>query len=83
MPRDVVFHEFVRLLEKYQGDYLRQLSDAVAGIVHSIFSGPLPPSKTFTIEVVEQAQILEQPKGSSQLLRLIDPTLVPSSSDAG
>jgi len=70
-PTDDVFVEFVSLLEQSQGLVLRQFSDAVLNVVDSIIRGTVLHSGTFPIENVEQRQILELPKGSSQLLRLL------------
>lgn len=63
--------EFIALLEKSQGDTLREFSAAVSRIVDPFLYGTLPQHEPFALEKVEPTEILEHSKGSQALLRLI------------
>jgi hypothetical protein len=65
----------VALVNKAQGDMIRKFSLAVEDIVLSIFNGTLPSLSKFPIENVERGQILSQPKGSDELLKLLSSSL--------
>lgn len=71
MLSEDTFRDFVRLLDQSQGYILHPFSKAASDIVDSIFRGTLDPSRTFIIEYVERTRILEQPKGSPELLKLL------------
>jgi hypothetical protein len=70
-PSDEAFKECVQLLDQAQGGVIKRLSLAVDGIVSSIFHGTLSNLSPFSIEKVELAQILSQPKGSDELFKLL------------
>jgi hypothetical protein len=72
LPEDI-FNKFVHILEQYQGDILRNFSDAVKPIVEGVFYGKMSLSTPLPIENIQQQQILEQPKGSAKLLELLKP----------
>ncbi|XTI88220.1 hypothetical protein V2W45_1237018 [Cenococcum geophilum] len=72
LPEDI-FNKFVHILEKYQGDILRDFSDAVKPIVEGVFYGKMCRFTPLPIENIQQQQILEQPKGSAKLLELLKP----------
>jgi hypothetical protein len=59
------------LVNKAQGDTIRKFSLAIEDVVLSIFNGSLSDLSKFPIENVERVQILSQPKGSDQLLKLL------------
>jgi hypothetical protein len=63
------------LLNKAQGDTIRKFSLAIEAIVLSIFHGTLSGLSKFPIENVERVQILSQPKGSDELLKLLSSAL--------
>jgi hypothetical protein len=71
LPSDKTFQNCVELLNKEQGDTIRRFSLAIEGVVLSIFNGTLSGSSKFPIENVERVQILSQPKGSDELLKLL------------
>jgi hypothetical protein len=71
LPTDKTFQDCIELLNKTQGDTIRKFSLAVEGVVLSIFEGTLSGLSAFPIENVERAQILSQPKGSDELLKLL------------
>jgi hypothetical protein len=50
---------------------IREFSSAIDDVVLSIFNGTLPDLSKFPIENVERGQILSQPKGSAELLKLL------------
>jgi hypothetical protein len=54
---------------------IRRFSLAIEDVVLSIFNGTLSGSSKFPIENVERVQILSQPKGSDELLKLLSSAL--------
>ncbi|KAH8693393.1 hypothetical protein GQ44DRAFT_551081, partial [Phaeosphaeriaceae sp. PMI808] len=68
---DPVFERLVKLLDRYQGDVLRQFTEVVGKILETIFSSALSNTEPFVIESVDKEKILCLPKGSTQLLELI------------
>jgi hypothetical protein len=65
------FKGFVLRLDQLQGDVLRATSKAVSKVVKAIFQGELDRPTSFGIERPGQTQIVEYPRGSQKLLRLI------------
>jgi hypothetical protein len=75
LPSDKTFQHCVELLDNEQGDTIRKFSSAIEGVVSSIFNGTLSGLSKFPIENVERVQILSQPKGSDELLKLLSSAL--------
>ncbi|OCL08487.1 hypothetical protein AOQ84DRAFT_293047 [Glonium stellatum] len=72
LPEEI-FNKFVHVLNHHQGEMLRSFSNAVEPIVKSVFYGGMSLRSPLPIENVQQQQILEQPKGSVELLDLLRP----------
>jgi hypothetical protein len=53
---------------------IRKFSSVIEDVVMSIFTGTLPDLSKFPIENIERGQILSQPKGSAELLKLLSTT---------
>jgi hypothetical protein len=68
---DEAFRWFVQLLDKLQGNLLREASKATISIVMAIFQGHLDPSEQFGIEQLEEEVIIRHPKGSPSILERI------------
>lgn len=60
------------LLKDTQEAWIRDFSIAVAPIVKGLLRGTLVRSAAFPLERIEQFQILQFPKGSRDLLALIN-----------
>jgi hypothetical protein len=71
---DDAFKWFIQYLDNSQGDLLREVGEAVSGVVKDIFQGTLDPCKRFGIEQVAQSGIIEHPKGSPKILEYINKT---------
>jgi hypothetical protein len=71
LPSDSTFQGCVDLINKAQGDMIRNLSFAIEDMVRGIFNGTLLSLSKFPIENIERGQILSQPKGSDELLKLL------------
>jgi hypothetical protein len=54
---------------------IRNFSSAVENVVLSIFNGTLSETSKFSIENIGRDQIISQPKGSDQLLKLLSSPL--------
>ncbi|KAH8728850.1 hypothetical protein GQ44DRAFT_608035, partial [Phaeosphaeriaceae sp. PMI808] len=68
---DLVFEHLVELLDHNQGDMLRQFVEVVGKIVATTYSSTLSSTEPFAIESIDKERILNFPKDSKQLLRLI------------
>lgn len=69
--RDSAFKPLVDYINERFGSVLRETSEAVKGVVEAIFNEETDPADVFAIERCEQAQIIQYPRGSPELLRLI------------
>lgn len=69
--REDRFEQAVELLDKTQGEWIRQCSKAVAPIIACVLSETLSSSPQFTLERARLGRILQLPKGSQELLALI------------
>lgn len=68
---DYIFKLFVEYLDKRLGTVLRKTSRVVEDVVDAIFNEETDPADKFAIERCEQAQIIQYPRGSPELLQLI------------
>ncbi|PQE33781.1 Ribonuclease III protein [Rutstroemia sp. NJR-2017a WRK4] len=68
---DKYLRNFVQHLDVSLGSLLRQMSTLVDDIVVKILERTIDHSKRFAIEDLEPDQIIEHPRGSPELLRLI------------
>ena len=66
-----MFTLFLLCLDHLQGEYLRVISNAVSKIVTALFHDTLDPSIIYALEQVAPSQILENRKGSYELVNLI------------
>lgn len=66
------FLKTMSTLESSQGDILRSFSAAALNIMNSVHQHPAQQCATFRLEETETSQILEQPKNSPGLLRLLE-----------
>jgi len=68
---DAAFKKLVSILDQFQGHLLRNFGNAIHDVVDGIFRGTLDHSNSFAIENLKRTQIIQQPKGSPQLLSLL------------
>lgn len=68
---DYIFKLFVEYLDKRLGIVLRKTSKAVEDVVDAIFNEETDPADGFAIERCEQAQIIQYPRSSPELLQVI------------
>lgn len=59
------------VLDEHEGVLLRDLCNAATQIVDGIFYRTIDTSTRFVIENVESEQIMDSPKGSSRLPKLL------------
>lgn len=74
-PTDSEYAKFVDILDKSQGDLLRNLSMAVLPTVQALTFGGVHEQRVFDIEKMTVADIVKYPKGSSAFLELIGKVL--------
>lgn len=67
---DNQFKRFLVHLDELFGDYLREISIAVAEVVEFVFNGG-DHFREFSIERCEQTQIVQHPRGSLNLLQMM------------
>lgn len=70
-PNETDFNLFLDILEESQGGLLRQFSNAADKIVRHLIYEDMNYPEPFHLEVVEAKEILEHPKGSPGLLRIL------------
>ena len=68
--KDDQFSEFLEILERTQGDFLKSLGDVASKVVEAFFSGVLPQHPLFRLEVTPQEEILAMTKGSEAIKAL-------------
>lgn len=71
MP-ETTFLKAMSTLESSQGNILRSFSAAALKIMNSLLQHPAQQCATFRLEETETSQILDQPKNSPGLLRLLE-----------
>ena len=59
------------VLDQYEDHVLRKISNAATQIVENIFQKTIHASKAFVLENVEREQIVEYPKSSAQVVKLL------------
>jgi hypothetical protein len=69
--RESTFGQAVSILERSQGEILRQFSEAAERIVDALIEFPIERCPIFELEEIAESQILEYPKNSSGLLSLL------------
>ncbi|KAL2037607.1 hypothetical protein N7G274_009720 [Stereocaulon virgatum] len=69
--RDDEFRNLVCVLDQHEGVLLRDLGNAATQIVDGVFHRTIDASTRFVIETVESEQIMDSPKGSSRLRKLL------------
>ena len=68
---DNQFKLFITHLDRVHGNYLRAMSRAVASVVSAVFNEEEDHLESFAIEHYEQTQLIQYPRGSPELLRLV------------
>jgi hypothetical protein len=71
IPNETDFKLFLDILEESQGALLRQFSTAADKIVRHLIYEDMNHSESFHLEIVDEKEILEHPKGSPGLLRML------------
>jgi hypothetical protein len=71
-PNGTGFKLFLNILEESQGGLLRQFSSAADKIVRHLIYEDMNHPEPFHLEVVEAKEILEHPKGSPGLRRMLN-----------
>ncbi|KAF4244382.1 hypothetical protein CNMCM8980_010194 [Aspergillus fumigatiaffinis] len=69
--RESTFGQVISILERSQGEILRQFSAAAERIVDALIEFPVERCPVFELEEIAESQILEYPKNSSGLLSLL------------
>ena len=70
LPEDKL-KKIMIVLDQYEGHVLRKISNAATQIVEGIFQKTIHASEAFVLENVEREQIMEYPKGSTQVVKLL------------
>jgi hypothetical protein len=70
-----VFDAFVDDLDRLQGDHLREMCAGASEIVKALFREELP-SQVYAIEMVEPSLILQYPRQSPEIHRLLSPPVL-------
>jgi hypothetical protein len=70
-PTDSEYAKFVDILDRSQGDLLRDLSMAVLPTVQALTFGGVHERRVFDIEKMTVGDIVKYPKGSLPFLELI------------
>lgn len=71
-PNEPDFNLFLDILEESQGDLVRQFSTAADKIVRHLIYEDMDHPEPFHLEVMDAKEILEHPKGSPGLLRILN-----------
>lgn len=68
---DDAFRQLLQLLIESQGESLSRFSKAVEHIMDAMLDGSFEHGKPQAFEEIDEAKILQLPKGSQELLNLI------------
>jgi hypothetical protein len=71
-PTDLEYTEFVGILDKSQGDLLRDLGRAILPAVKALTLGGVHEQGLFNMEKITVDDIAKYPKGSLAFLQLIN-----------
>jgi hypothetical protein len=69
---DTVFNKLLDVLDRTQGDLLRKSSEAVMRLIGPLMNGTSQSFEQSHIETYELEDIMRHPKGSEELMNILD-----------